>query len=97
MPNAEFDLYRLARAVHLDAERTGYGSTYWVSGGEVDHLVNLAADAGPECDCEDHRRGVAQCKHILRARMAEGHAEVLNRLRFFIPMPGARKRQVAKV
>ena len=91
MPHATIDLYRVARAVHLDCERTGHGHTYLIPSqdGVRQYLVNLEKD---ECSCEDSQRGNV-CKHRIRAMMAEGDPEVLHKLRFFIPMPGARKRQ----
>lgn len=88
----QIDLLRLARAVHLDAERTGYGHTYFVRSSEDkrDYLVNLEKD---ECSCEDRQRG-NYCKHILAAQLREGDETVIRRLRWFIPLP-RRAKQVA--
>jgi hypothetical protein len=95
MPNAQIDSYRLARAVHLDCDRMGYGHCYLIPSqdGERQYLVNLERD---ECPCPDSQMGNV-CKHRLRAMLAEGDEAVVKRLRWFIPMPSARKRQVAKV
>ena len=98
MNHVQFDadfLYRLARAVHLDADRTGYGHCYLVRSqdGQRQYFVNLERD---ECSCEDHARGHL-CKHRIRAMLAEGDESILKRLRWFIPMPNSRRRLPAKV
>lgn len=85
--DTRFDHYTVARALHLDAERTGYGHTYWISGGERRHLVSLETDC---CDCYQRVQLNRACKHLARALMAEGDANVLRELRWFIPLPNAR-------
>ena len=87
------ELYRLARAIHLDVERVGLPGIYWVSGGERRHFVNVLKD---ECDCWDRSAG-NYCKHLLRAMLAEGDDAILKRLRWFVPMPRSRRRLPAKV
>lgn len=79
-------LLRLARAVHLDAQRTGGG--WCVSGGAALHLVS---DDLTACDCADFviRGGV--CKHQLAARLASGDAETLRELRALIAIPRQRR------
>jgi hypothetical protein len=83
MPHATVDLYRLARAVHLDAEPTGYGHVYQVQSGERQYTVNLERD---ECTCEDSQRG-HYCKHRIAGALREGDPVVLRSLRWLIPMP----------
>ena len=82
------ELQRLARAVHLDAERIA-DHTYRVSGGEREHRVCL--DASPECDCEDAVYRRAACSHTLAAMLMEGDRDCLRTLRFWVPRPGARR------
>ncbi len=86
MPNpwpTTVDRTRLARAVHLEAERLPDGR-WRITGGSAPHIVDLTADT---CDCPDHamRRGV--CKHLARARLAEGDADTLRALGELLPAP----------
>ncbi len=83
------DPIRLARAVHLDAEAAGDGR-YRVLGGAMLHHVDLLAADGFECDCADYRIRTPLCKHMLRARLAEGDPEVLAALRGLVSQPKAR-------
>lgn len=71
---------RLARAVHLNAERID-AETWRVSGGEHPHFVTTAG-----CDCADaaFRPGFA-CKHVLAVRLRSGDAETLSGLRAIVP------------
>lgn len=74
------DLGRLERALALQAFAVGQ-RRFEVTGGEEPHFVDLSPDAASPCDCPDLAwRGGADpspCKHVLRARLAEGHAETL--------------------
>ncbi len=74
------DLGRLERALALRAFPFGR-RRYEVTGGDESHFVDLARDAASPCDCPDlaWRGGPRDgpCKHILRARLAEGDAEIL--------------------
>lgn len=81
------DLGRLARAVHLDAQRIG-DSVYLVSGGATAHRVDLRV--GEACDCDDRRIRGATCKHVLRAMLGEGDPDVLRALRDLVPLDGGR-------
>jgi len=84
-------LSRLARAVHLDAERLN--AHHWrVWGGAAEHVVD--ADRGT-CDCPDFRLRGRVCKHILAARLRSGDVELLNALRDLVPMPRRTWRRVA--
>lgn len=86
----EIDLLRLMRAVHLTAEPTGLGDTFWVSGGERQHFVNYREES---CDCEDFQCRGGLCKHLLCAGLHMGEPVILRRLRFIVPNPDkARKR-----
>lgn len=74
------ELGRLERALELHAapmERRRFE----ITGGAEPHYVDLDPDAGSPCDCADFawRGGVPglACKHLLRARLAEGDAEVI--------------------
>lgn len=87
----DIDLLKLMRAVHLTAEPTGLGHTFWVSGGERRHFVDYCTET---CDCEDHQRHGGLCKHLLCAALHMGEALILQRLRFLIPNPDKpRKRE----
>src|SRR5437773_1863112 len=77
-------LARLARAVHLDAERVESGE-WSVSGGEHAHAVNKDAT---DCDCTDHAVRGGLCKHILCARLYMGDRNVLQALRALVPARG---------
>lgn len=74
------DLGRLERALALQAFPVG-PRRFEVTGGDESHFVDLAPDAASPCDCPDlaWRGGPREgpCKHVLRARLAEGHAETL--------------------
>lgn len=74
------ELGRLERALSLRAIPLG-GRQFEVTGGEETHFVDLAPGAASPCDCPDHawRGGPRKepCKHLLRARLAEGDPEVL--------------------
>lgn len=74
------DLGRLERALALQAFPVG-SRRFEVTGGDESHFVDLAPDAASPCDCPDlaWRGGPHEgpCKHVLRARLAEGHAETL--------------------
>jgi hypothetical protein len=82
------DLGRLARAVHLDAERLTDGR-WLVSGGAQPHIVDL--DAG-SCDCADSAVRGGPCKHLQRVRLALGDAAALERLRALVPLPTRARR-----
>lgn len=76
-------LSRVARAVHLDAERLG--ALRWrVWGGAREHVVDVARG---RCDCADFRLRGHECKHLLRARLGQGDAETLALLRELVPAP----------
>ncbi|HEX6369892.1 MAG TPA: hypothetical protein VF006_13315 [Longimicrobium sp.] len=74
------DLGRLERALALQAFPAG-PRRFEVTGGEETHFVDLSPDAACPCDCPDlaWRGGPREgpCKHVLRARLAEGDAETL--------------------
>ena len=74
------DLGRLERALALEAFPVG-PRRFEVTGGGETHFVDLAPGAASPCDCPDlaWRGGPREgpCKHVLRARLAEGHAETL--------------------
>jgi hypothetical protein len=74
------DLGRLERALALTAFPVG-ARRFEVTGGEETHFVDLAPGAASPCDCPDLAwRGGARegpCKHLLRARLAEGDPDVL--------------------
>lgn len=74
------ELGRLERALALQAFPLGT-RRFEVTGGDESHFVDLAPDAASPCDCPDlaWRGGPRDgpCKHMLRARLAEGDAEVL--------------------
>jgi hypothetical protein len=75
------DLDRLARAIHLDDVRCGYGTM--VSGGSLAHRV----DDGGTCDCRDFEIRGGPCKHVLAVLLRNADAEVLKALRGLVPMP----------
>lgn len=61
------DVRRLARAVHLDAERL-YMDTWRVTGGASVHIVHPASG---RCDCVDSTmRPGSRCKHALAVALA---------------------------
>lgn len=74
------DLGRLERALALQAFPVG-PRRFEVTGGEESHFVDLSPGAASPCDCADLAwrggPGEGPCKHVLRARLAEGHAETL--------------------
>ncbi|HEU4454874.1 MAG TPA: hypothetical protein VFR81_17560 [Longimicrobium sp.] len=74
------DLGRLERAMALQAFPLG-ARRFEVTGGDEPHFVDLAPGAACPCDCPDlaWRGGPRDgpCKHVLRARLAEGDAETL--------------------
>lgn len=74
------DLGRLERALELQAFPVGR-RRFEVTGGEEAHFVDLAPDSASPCDCPDLAwRGESRegpCKHLLRARLAEGDPDVL--------------------
>lgn len=74
------NLGRLERALALQAFAVG-SRRFEVTGGEESHFVDLAPDAASPCDCPDlaWRGGPREgpCKHMLRARLAEGDADTL--------------------
>jgi hypothetical protein len=74
------DLGRLERALALQAFPVG-GRRFEVTGGEETHFVDLTPGAASPCDCPDlaWRGGPREgpCKHLLRARLAEGDPDVL--------------------
>ena len=89
MSTAERKLQRLARAVFLTCERTGFG-LYRVSGGAESHAVKLGDDS--RCDCTDYAVRGGPCKHLLRARLARGDSKVIEALRALVALPTTRKR-----
>jgi hypothetical protein len=74
------DLGRLERALPLQAFPVGR-RRFEVTGGEETHFVDLSTDAASPCDCPDlawrGERREGPCKHLLRARLAEGDPDVL--------------------
>lgn len=76
------DTSRLARAVHLEAERIGNGA-WTVSGGAGLHHV-VSADA-TSCDCENYRLRGGPCKHALAVRLRLGDLGTLRPLRAIVP------------
>ena len=77
------DLDRLERSLELVGERVGHGR-YRVTGGRVDHWVDLYSSAHPRCDCGDHLWREQICKHILAALLREGDERVLAALRTLV-------------
>ena len=75
------DLDRLARAVHLDAERLDTGA-WRVTGGANVHEVNADATA---CDCTDYAVRGGSCKHLLAVKLRAGDSETLRKLRAIVP------------
>ena len=84
---------RLARAIHLQAERVDL-HTFRVSGGAQHHTVELR-DGGCFCDCWDSRIHGDGCKHSLIVRLLGGDEEVVRALRQLIPAPRKAKERVA--
>ena len=78
------DPSRLSRSLWLEHTQRGPGR-YLVSGGRADHEVDLRAPTGQRCDCPDYRTRGQLCKHVLRARLAEGDSVVLDALRLLVP------------
>ncbi|CAN5872038.1 hypothetical protein BH11GEM2_BH11GEM2_06650 [soil metagenome] len=71
---------RLARAVHLEAERIGNGA-WTVSGGRELHVVS---EDTTECDCTDHQVRGGPCKHALCVRLRLGDVPTLRALRTIV-------------
>lgn len=84
-------LSRVARALHLDAQRLD-ARRWRVTGGAGEHVVDVVRG---RCDCPDCLLRGRICKHILRARMAQGDAETLAVLRELVPVPRRTGRRVA--
>ena len=80
------DSGRLARAIHLDAQRIDVGA-YLVTGGAQDHTVEV--DGGRcFCNCPDAQaRDGDSCKHALLVRLLNGDPEVAKALRQLVPEP----------
>lgn len=77
---------RLARAIHLTAERRDDG-TWRIVGGSAEHIVS---SDGSECDCHDslYRPGVV-CKHRSLVLLRLGNPDVIAALREIVPQrPG---------
>jgi hypothetical protein len=74
---------RLARAVHLDAERIA-GGAWTVTGGATPHTVTADASA---CDCTDYTVRGGPCKHILAVRLRSGDSATLDALRGLVVAP----------
>lgn len=89
--HAEIETYRLARAVHMEVEPTGYGRTFSISErpGGMTWIVNLDAPGRctVTCTCRDYHPKRPNCAHVLAARLYGGDPVVLRALRFFIPLP----------
>jgi hypothetical protein len=77
------DPMRLAKAVHLDAEKLDNGA-WKVSGGASEHLVTADASA---CDCADFSVRGGSCKHLLAVRLRTGDSEALDALRGLVVAP----------
>ena len=93
------DLDRLERSLELEGERVGHGR-YRVTGGRVDHWVDLYSSAHPRCDCGDHLWREQICKHILAALLREGDERVVRALGYLaqkwrVPRPTPLRRQAA--
>ncbi len=67
---------RLERCLQLDGVRVGHGQ-YRVTGGRIDHWVDLYTTSHPRCDCGDHLWRDQICKHILAALLREGNGRVI--------------------
>jgi len=69
------DPYRLRRALELQVDHLSE-DTVRVSGGAEPHRVTISRNTRSirryACDCADHRKGHAQCKHVLRAKLELG-------------------------
>lgn len=74
------ELGRLERALELHAAPMDR-RRFKITGGAEPHYVDLDPEASSPCDCADFawRGGVPgmACKHLLRARLAEGDAQVI--------------------
>ena len=86
------DPARLARAVHLNCQRTS-PATYVVTGGTADHVVEVV-DGAVRCDCFDAQFRGDACKHSLIVRLYAGDPDVVSALRQLIAPP-RRLRRVA--
>ncbi len=85
---------RVARALSLEVERIPDGRVLVTSdhGGRV---VDLGADPGERCLCEDATfNHPPLCKHEIAAELLEVRPEILDALRLMIP-PVDRRRRVA--
>lgn len=87
---AAVDLRRLARALYLTCEREGSG-LYSVSGGAESHQVRLGKESS--CDCTDFVVRGGPCKHLLRARLVNVDAGVIEALQLLIPYPSLARRR----
>lgn len=71
--NPAVDPYRLRRALELRVDHLS-AEVVRVSGGAEPHAVSVTETAVRKrtysCDCVDFSKGHAQCKHVLRARLA---------------------------
>jgi helicase len=88
------DPYRLRRALELHVDHVSAGVVR-VSGGSEPHCVSVQESAlrirSYSCDCADFAKGHAQCKHVLRARLAlHDDAELRPLLRQFADLGGKR-------
>lgn len=86
------DPTRLARAIHLDCKRMN-PSSFRVSGGEADHIVEVA-NGRVVCDCYDAQYHGDGCKHSLIVRLIAGDQSVVKALRKLVAPP-PRLRRVA--
>ena len=75
---------RLRRAVFLDVVRVGPGRRCLVSGGARSHVVDLDAEDGRLCDCEDHAWRDMICKHLMACQLREGDVETIAALRAIV-------------
>jgi helicase len=70
---AGIDPYRLRRALELRVTHASPVAVH-VQGGTEPHVVRIEEIAGRErsyqCDCLDFAKGTPNCKHVLRARLA---------------------------
>jgi hypothetical protein len=88
-PASSIDPRRLARAVHLDAERDGPAG-WLVRGGAESHRVTFDGDRY-DCGCRDRAIRGGGCKHILRVLLSEGHPVVVRVLRALVRLPNPRR------
>jgi len=84
------DTARLARAVHLTAQRVARGR-YVVTGGAGAHVVTVT-ESGAACDCADFSIRGGPCKHIVACRLRRGDPSMLAALRDLVPMPRRQRR-----